>query len=71
MRNAIQTIIDDRRQGRRKSSFGDDGDLLGILLQSEIYSVNEEKTKDELAIFFIAGNETVKTASTNTILYLT
>jgi hypothetical protein len=34
VRNAIQTIMDDRRQGKRKSSFGDDGDLLGILLQS-------------------------------------
>ena len=62
--------MDDRRKGLRKGNFGDDGDLLGILLQNELYSGDQEKTIDELIIFFLAGNETVKTSSTNTICYL-
>ena len=70
MRAAIRQIMDDRRKGLRKGSFGDDGDLLGILLQNELYSGDEEKTIDELVIFFLAGNETVKTSSTNTVCYL-
>lgn len=70
MRAAIQQIMDDRRKGLRKGNFGDDGDLLGILLQNELYAGDEEKTKDELVIFFLAGNETVKTSSTNTVCYL-
>ena len=31
----------------------------------------DEKTKDELTIFFLAGNETIKTSSANTTMYLT
>jgi cytochrome P450 len=62
--------MDDRRKGLRKGNFGDDGDLLGILLQNELYSGDQEKTIDELIIFFLAGNETVKTSSTNTVCYL-
>ena len=63
-------MMDDRRQGKRKSSL-EDGDLLGILLSSELYLGDDEKTKDELTIFFLAGNETIKTSSTNTVCYLT
>ena len=63
--------MDDRRQGKRKSTLGDDGDLLGILLQNELYRGDDERTKDELIIFFLAGNETVKISSTNTVCYLT
>jgi cytochrome P450 len=51
--------------------LGDDGDLLGILLQNELYRGDDERTKDELIIFFLAGNETVKVSSTNTVCYLT
>ena len=70
-RNALQQIMDDRRKGLRQGTFGADGDLLGILLQSELYQGDDEKTKDELLIFFLAGNETVKTSSANTVCYLT
>ena len=69
-RSAIQQIMDDRRQGKKKSSL-EDGDLLAILLQNELYLGDDEKTKDELTIFFLAGNETIKTSSTNTVCYLT
>jgi cytochrome P450 len=41
------------------------------LLSSELYRGDDEKTKDELIIFFLAGNETIKTSSTNTVCYLT
>jgi cytochrome P450 len=64
-------MIDDRRSGKTKSHFGDDGDLLGILLQNELYRGDDEKTKDELVVLFLAGNETIKTSSTNTVCYLT
>jgi cytochrome P450 len=40
------------------------------LLQNELYSGDDEKTKDELIIFFMAGNETVKTSTANTLMYL-
>ena len=71
VRNAFQKIMDDRRKGLRQGSFGPDGDLLGILLQSELYQGDDEKTKDELLIFFLAGNETIKISSVNTVCYLT
>jgi cytochrome P450 len=59
-----------RRSGKTKSTSGDD-DLLSILLSSELYRGDDEKTKDELVIFFLAGNETIKISSTNTVCYLT
>ena len=71
VRNAIQQIIDDRRAGKTKSTSGENDDLLAILLSSELYRGDDEKTKDELIIFFLAGNETIKTSSTNTVCYLT
>ena len=71
IRNAIQKMMDDRRQGKNKSYFGDNGDLLSILLSDQLYQGNDEKTKDELIIFFLAGNETIKTSSTNTVCFLT
>jgi cytochrome P450 len=64
-------MIDDRRSGKTKSHFGIDADLLSILLQNELYSGDDEKTKDELIVMFMAGNETIKTSSTNTVCYLT
>lgn len=70
-RNAVQKIMDDRRTGMNKSHFGDAGDLLSILLSDQLYQGDDEKTKDELIIFFLAGNETIKTSSTNTVCYLT
>ena len=70
VRNAIQEVIDHRRQGKTKSTTGEE-DLLSILLSSELYRNDDEKTKDELIIFFLAGNETIKTSSTNTVCYLT
>ena len=63
--------MNERRQGKSKSSLGDDTDLLGILLSNELYQGDDEKTKDELTIFFLAGNETIKTSSANTTMYLT
>jgi len=36
-RDAIQMIMDDRRKGKRLGVFGADGDILGILLQNEMY----------------------------------
>ena len=71
LRAALQKMIDDRRSGKTKCHFGEDGDLLGILLQNDLYRGNDEKTKDELVILFLAGNETIKTSSTNTVCYLT
>lgn len=44
--------------------------MLSIMLQNELYSGDDEKTKDELIIFFLAGNETVKTSTANTLMYL-
>ena len=44
-----------------------DGDLLSIILSDDLYRGNDEKTKDELTILFLAGNETVKISSTNTV----
>jgi cytochrome P450 len=70
VRNAVQRIIDDRRSGLNKGIF-EDGDLLSILLSDSHYSGDDEKTKDELIFFFIAGNETVKSTSTNTTCFLT
>ena len=63
--------MNERRQGKSKSSLGDDTDLLGILLSNELSQGDDEKTKDELTIFFLAGNETIKTSSANTTMYLT
>lgn len=48
-----------------------DGDLLSIILSDELYRGNDEKTKDELTILFLAGNETIKISSTNTVCQLT
>lgn len=62
--------MDERRAGLSKSSFDDNSDLLGILLSLEIYQGDDERTKDELTIFFLAGNETIKTSSANTVCYL-
>ena len=62
--------MDDRYQGKRKSSL-EDGDLLAILLSNELYLGDDEKTKNELSVFFAAGNETIKTSTTNTVCYLT
>ena len=67
-RNALKSIIEERRKGLK---LGSDGDLLDILLSNEIYQGNEEKTIDELIIFFMAGNETIKTSSANTTMFLT
>jgi len=69
-RQALQDIMDERRAGLSKSSFDDNSDLLGILLSLEIYQGDDERTKDELTIFFLAGNETIKTSSANTVCYL-
>jgi cytochrome P450 / NADPH-cytochrome P450 reductase len=69
IRNALQVIIDERRAGKTSSTFGDQ-DLLSLLLSSEMYKGNDEKTKDELIIFFIAGNDTIRTSSANTVCYL-
>ena len=63
-------IIDLRRSGKASSTYGDK-DLLSILLQSEIYGNDLEKTIDELLIFFLAGNETIKMSSANTTCFLT
>lgn len=47
-----------------------DSDLLSIILQDPLYSGDLEKAKDEMAVLFLAGNETIKTSSANTICYL-
>jgi cytochrome P450 len=65
IRDALQKILDARRQGESKSMI--DGDLLSIILSDDLYRGNDEKTKDELTILFLAGNETVKISSTNTV----
>lgn len=69
LRGVILEIINNRRNGKTKSTHGD-LDLLSILLQSELYSNDEAKTVDELILFFLAGNETIKTSSANTTCYL-
>jgi cytochrome P450 len=48
-----------------------DGDLLSIILSDGLYQGDEEKTKDELTVLFMAGNETIKVSSTNTVCQLT
>ena len=57
-------------------SFGiehvdDDDDSDSFLYEFCNDAFQPEKTKDELTIFFLAGNETIKTSSTNTVCYLT
>lgn len=47
-----------------------DGDLLSIILSDELYCGDDEKIKDELTILFLAGNETIKISSTNTVCQL-
>jgi cytochrome P450 len=49
----------------------ENGDLMSILLSDPLYAGDDEKTKDELTILFLAGNETIKISSTNTVCYLT
>lgn len=70
VRNAIIEVIENRKKGKTQSTYGDK-DLLSILLQSEIYSKDLEKTVDELIVFYLAGNETIKTSSANTTCFLT
>jgi cytochrome P450 len=65
VRDAMQKILDSRRQGESKSMI--DGDLLSIILSDGLYQGDEEKTKDELTVLFMAGNETIKVSSTNTV----
>jgi len=69
-RQALQDIIEERRAGYSKSSFDDDSDLLGILLSLDSYQGDDERIKDELIIFFLAGNETIRASSANTVCYV-
>jgi cytochrome P450 len=64
-RSAIQDIIDERR---RQGNPNSESDILSILTSLDIY--DDERTKDELTILFIAGNETLRISSANTVCYL-
>jgi cytochrome P450 len=71
VRNVLQEIINERRQGESKSFNEGQTDLLDILLTDELYSMDEEKIKDELVMFFVAGMETIQISSANLIYYVT
>jgi cytochrome P450 len=70
MRQGIRKIIESRKSGNSQSAFEDGGDLLSILLSSELWAGNIEKTIDELIMMIMAGNETIMVSMTNTIMHL-
>ena len=68
LRVGIRKIIDNRKSGSSKSAF--EGDLLSILLSSDLYTGDIEKTIDELIGIIMAGNETIMFSTGNTIMHL-
>jgi len=68
LRVGIRKIIDNRKSGNSKSAF--EGDLLSILLSSDLYTGDIEKTIDELIGMIMAGNETIMFSTGNTIMHL-
>ena len=68
LRASLLKIMEARRSGEVQGDI--DGDLLSIILSDDLYRNDLEKTLDELTILFVAGNETVKIALTNTVCYL-
>lgn len=69
VRSAIAEIIVQRKQGKTQSPIGD-RDLISILMESDLYKNDHEKAISELIVFFLAGNETIRTSSVNTTCYL-
>lgn len=68
LRVGIRKIIENRKSGSSKCAF--EGDLLSILLSSDIYTGDIEKTIDELIGMIMAGNETIMFSTGNTIMHL-
>jgi cytochrome P450 len=68
LRKVFKEIIDNRRQNLGSD---DSNDMLSILLNSEIYSKDDELMKDELFTMFLAGMKTIQISTTNLIYYVT
>lgn len=55
IRACLQEIIDEKRKMLADAKTQADGDIINMLMASELYAKNDEFLKDELFTIFLAG----------------